>query len=90
MPDFAYKAIEPGGALIEGQLSAPGRAQALREIEARGLRPIRIEDRAAGAVRQAASDRTTAVRLIGRASRKRARRQGGQEEPGQLLPGVPG
>jgi type II secretory pathway component PulF len=55
MPDFAYKAIEPGGALIEGQLSAPGRAQALREIEARGLRPIRIEDRAAGAVRQESS-----------------------------------
>lgn len=47
MPDFAYKAIEPGGAMIEGQLTAAGRAQALRELEARGLRPVRVDDRAA-------------------------------------------
>lgn len=45
MPDFAYKAIEPGGTVIEGQLSATGRTQALRELEARGLRPVRVDDR---------------------------------------------
>jgi len=54
MPDFAYKAIAPGGALTEGQLSAPGRAQALRELEARGLRPVRVDDRTAEPRRAAA------------------------------------
>ncbi len=47
MPDFAYEAIDPSGAITEGQLTAGGRAQALRELEARGLRPVRIDDRAA-------------------------------------------
>ena len=33
MPDFTNKAIEPGWALLEGQLTATGRAQALREMK---------------------------------------------------------
>lgn len=51
MPDFTYKAIAPGGGLTVGELTAPGRAQALRELEARGLRPVRVDDRAGEARR---------------------------------------
>ncbi len=45
MPVFHYKALAPGGAVTEGQLEASGRQEALRQIAARGLRPIRLAER---------------------------------------------
>src|SRR5436190_415672 len=43
MPEFAYKARNAEGSLVEGVLSCPDRAVAIREIEQRNCVPIRIE-----------------------------------------------
>ena len=42
MPLFQYKAVETNGTIAEGQLEAGGRQEALRQIEGRGLRAIRV------------------------------------------------
>ena len=48
MPAFAYKALEPTGALVEGTIEAGGRQQALQQIEGKGLRTVRLTEKAAG------------------------------------------
>lgn len=42
MPLFQYKALQPDGKIVEGQFEAPGRQDAFRQMEGRGLRPIRL------------------------------------------------
>ncbi len=42
MASFNYRALQPNGSVAEGQLDAGNRAEALRQIEALGLRPIRV------------------------------------------------
>ncbi len=49
MPSFLYKALQPDGALAQGQLEAEGRQDAFRQIEARGLKPISLAADAAPA-----------------------------------------
>jgi type IV pilus assembly protein PilC len=49
MPTFSYKALQPNGAIAEGVLDAPGRPDALRQIETLGLRPVNVAERTAGA-----------------------------------------
>ncbi|MBE7538594.1 MAG: type II secretion system F family protein [Opitutaceae bacterium] len=44
MPAFTYKALQSDGGVVEGVLEAGGRQQALREIEGRGLKPIRLTE----------------------------------------------
>jgi type II secretory pathway component PulF len=44
MPQFSYKAIQRDGALAEGVLDASGRHEALRQMEVRGLKPIRLAE----------------------------------------------
>jgi len=44
MPVFVYKALQNNGALAEGQLEAGGRQEAFRQIESRGLRPVRVTE----------------------------------------------
>jgi type II secretory pathway component PulF len=44
MPQFSYKAIQRDGALAEGVLDASGRNEALRQMEGRGLKPIRLAE----------------------------------------------
>jgi type II secretory pathway component PulF len=44
MPQFSYKAIQRDGALAEGVLDASGRNEALRQMESRGLKPIRLAE----------------------------------------------
>jgi type II secretory pathway component PulF len=51
MPLFSYKAIQPNGAIAEGVLDAPGRPDALRQIETLGLRPVNVAEKAAGAAK---------------------------------------
>jgi len=46
MPTFQYRAIQPDGTIAEGQLEAPGRPDAFRQIETRGLRPVSLAERA--------------------------------------------
>ena len=48
MPSFTYKALQADGKIAEGVLDAAGRPDALRQMEARGLRPINVAELAAG------------------------------------------
>ncbi len=45
MPVFAYKALQTDGTAVEGELEASGRHEAMRQIDSRGLRPVRIAER---------------------------------------------
>lgn len=44
MPQFAYKALQPDGSLTEGALEAANRQEALRQVERRGLKPVRLTE----------------------------------------------
>jgi type II secretory pathway component PulF len=46
MPTFQYKGLQANGTLAEGQLDAPGRPDALRQMEALGLRPVNLLEKA--------------------------------------------
>src|SRR5881396_3894905 len=48
MPLFVYKALQNNGTLAEGQLEAGGRQEAFRQIESRGLRPVRVTEQGHG------------------------------------------
>ena len=48
MPQFAYKAVQADGAVVEGSLDAGNRQEALRRVEILGLRPVRLAEAAAG------------------------------------------
>jgi hypothetical protein len=45
MPVFKYKALQLEGKITEGQLEADGRQEAFRQMESKGLRPIRVVER---------------------------------------------
>ncbi len=49
MPQFAYKAVQSNGAMTEGFLDASNRQEAMRQVEGRGLRPIKLAESAAAA-----------------------------------------
>jgi type II secretory pathway component PulF len=44
MPQFAYKAMQLDGVLVEGSLDASNRQEAMRQVETRGLKPIRLAE----------------------------------------------
>lgn len=44
---FTYKALQTDGRAIEGEIEAGGRHEALKLVEGRGLRPIRLAERGA-------------------------------------------
>src|SRR5688572_6517182 len=46
MPQFAYKAMQHDGVLTEGFLDASNRHEAMRQVEGRGLRPIKLAESA--------------------------------------------
>ena len=46
MPTFSYKGLRADGKIAEGQLDAPGRPDALRQMEALGLRPVNLLEKA--------------------------------------------
>jgi type II secretory pathway component PulF len=48
MPTFSYKGLRADGKIAEGQLDAPGRPDALRQMEALGLRPVNLAEKAGG------------------------------------------
>jgi type II secretory pathway component PulF len=48
MPQFSYKALQQDGVLTEGFLDASNRHEAMRQVETRGLRPIKIAESANG------------------------------------------
>jgi type II secretory pathway component PulF len=45
MPIFAYRALKSDGKIAEGVLDAPGRPDALRQMEILGLRPVNIAEK---------------------------------------------
>jgi type II secretory pathway component PulF len=45
MPTFFYKALKSDGKMAEGVLDAPGRPDALRQMEALGLRPVNLAEK---------------------------------------------
>src|SRR3954467_10449946 len=47
MPQFAYKAMQHDGVLTEGFLDASNRQEAMRQVEGRGLKPIKLAESAA-------------------------------------------
>lgn len=48
MAVFLYKALQANGTIAEGEIEAGGRHEALRQMEGRGLRPIRLAERRNG------------------------------------------
>jgi type II secretory pathway component PulF len=42
MPLFQYKALQTNGGVAEGQIEAPGRLEAFRQMESQGLRPLNL------------------------------------------------
>src|SRR5436190_1479306 len=53
MPSFQYKALQPNGVVAEGEIEAGGRQEAFRQIEDRGLRPIRLAESNGNGARKA-------------------------------------
>src|SRR4051794_29083234 len=49
MPQFAYKAMQHDGVLTEGFLDASNRQEAMRQVEGRGLKPIKLAESAVAA-----------------------------------------
>jgi len=49
MPTFAYRALQADGTIAEGLLDAPGRPDALRQVETLGLRPVSLAEKTAAA-----------------------------------------
>jgi type II secretory pathway component PulF len=49
MPQFSYKAMQADGGLIEGLLEASNRHEAMRQVETRGLKPIKLAEATNGA-----------------------------------------
>src|SRR5690606_30305203 len=47
MPRFAYTARDRSGQSVVDELEAPSRKDALRRLQARGLQPLRLDERAA-------------------------------------------
>jgi general secretion pathway protein F len=45
MPTFSYKALQANGKIAEGILDAPGRPDALRQMEVLGLRPVNLAEK---------------------------------------------
>lgn len=52
MPSFSYRALKADGKFAEGVLDAPGRADAMRQIETLGLRPVNVSEKAGAAAKK--------------------------------------
>ena len=44
MPSFTYTAKDGQGAATDGSIDAPSRREALRRLQSRGLRPVKVEE----------------------------------------------
>lgn len=58
VPHFAYKALQLDGVLVEGTLDASNRQEAMRQVEVRGLKPIRLAEAPNGAKSSAAKNQS--------------------------------
>jgi type II secretory pathway component PulF len=60
MPSFSYRALKADGKFAEGMLDAGGRADALRQIETLGMRPVNVTESAARAAKAGKNNGTAA------------------------------
>jgi type II secretory pathway component PulF len=67
MPTFQYRALQANGVVTEGQLDAPGRPDAFRQIEVLGLRPVSLAEKA-GSNGKSGSTATPAAGDLGKLS----------------------
>jgi type II secretory pathway component PulF len=56
MPTFTYRALKADGKVAEGLLDAPGRPDAMRQIEALGLRPMSVAEKSGAAAKKASAN----------------------------------
>ena len=71
MPTFSYKALKADGKIAEGILDAPGRPDALRQMEALGLRPVNLTEKAGaknGSVSKNGAGQTAGLEGLGKMS----------------------
>ena len=47
MPEFAYRAANGAGAMVDGRIEAAGRDAALRSLRAQGLTPLKLDEASA-------------------------------------------
>ena len=73
MSTFSYRALQSDGKIASGQLDAPGRPDALRQMEALGLRPVNLTEKAGatgGAVSKNGAGKTAGLAGLGNLSFK--------------------
>ncbi|MBE7558279.1 type II secretion system F family protein [bacterium] len=66
MSQFRYRALQADGGIAEGALDAPGRHEAMRLLEARGLRPVGLFEAGEAAPDRAAPQPEVAKKKIPR------------------------
>src|SRR5665213_1424544 len=64
MPTFSYRALQTDGKIAEGVLDAPGRPDALRQIETLGLRPMNVLEKSPAARNGSAAGSTSGLGKI--------------------------
>ena len=69
MPEFAWRAAEASGNVVEGRLTAPSAALAMKQLRGRGLTPLRVDDAAGGGAASLAVPAGAAPAGVGRAQR---------------------
>ena len=65
MPQFAYKALQHDGVLTEGFLDASNRQEAMRQVEGRGLRPVKLSESNGAAPKKSAAKNGSAAKSSG-------------------------
>ena len=73
MATFSYKALKSDGKMAEGVLDAPGRPDALRQMEALSLRPVNLTEKAGGkngSVSKSGAGKTAGLEGLGNVSFK--------------------
>ncbi len=61
MPQFAYKALQLDGISVEGLIDASNRQEAMRQVEGRGLKPIRLAETKGAAAPAAGGEKKGAL-----------------------------
>jgi type II secretory pathway component PulF len=74
MPTFSYRALQTDGSMAEGQLDAAGRPDALRQMEALRLRPVKLVEKTVAAAKNSMALPAGLERLGGFSSQFQSRK----------------
>lgn len=61
MPTFSYRALQADGRMTDGLTEAGSRAEALRNLESKGLRPVNVSEARGGGTRAAKQSKESAA-----------------------------